>query len=603
MAVTPRLLDTNLIQAAATVLSASSQDPAFTLSKLRDELRSQTWRSVLGWNQLRAASDALDFKEGTDRRVAFLTAGNYPTGALITAQVASAMNAAGISPDSLSPSAWFRPEGLISIADGAAISQWNDDSGNARHLTQATGNLQPSLVLGALNGRSAVRFDGSGRRFGSAATMANVLNGSGHGTVFVVFAVDTDAAANDVLFGQSNSNRLLYVDTTGPNLVARAFDGTQDNATKSGAALGAWHIGLWMYDGTNVAAAVDDQDTAAMATTASGAQTDLSQTLVAGGDGTGHLKGYIAEIIVFASALTEENRRRVTAYLKQKYALTESTTAPAWTNTYASSYDPSTLKVTINRSAGAAAFELNHSTGKQAATSCAKDLGYDVSSDDTGATSYLGDNAVSHGREWIGADLGSAQTFTATAVINHNSGAGGTYKLQWSAASIVAALTAPDGTQSLSGDAVLRYAYPSSQTKRFVVLLIEDTGNTAGYSELGIWYLGSYRQPSVTYSINFEQMRGALSLADIALSGAKRSTRRQRRGDWPLEWLDITDADRAIFEAWEVAAPLYTNFFFAFDSTGEPSNIKYVYADTPLKEDYVPGQYWTLSFHLVEALG
>jgi len=607
MAVTPRILDVNLVQGAGTVISASSQDPAFTAGKLRDPLRSQTLRTLLGWNVNRAINDAFDFKEGSDKRVAILPSANYPTGLALATALQTALNEAGLSPDSLAPSLWLRPEGLVSIANGAGVSQWNDDSGNGRHFTQATGNLQPTLAMGALNGRSAVRFDGSGRRLVSTATMANILDGSGQGTIMVVFAVDTDDTGASMLLAQSNVNRALYVNPAGPSVTARAYDGTQDEATKTGLTLGAWHIAVWQYGG-NINATTDNVDTAAFVSTASGAQTDLAQTLVLGGDGAGNeLKGFIAEVIVCQPQLTQENRRRIARYLCRKYGLTEASGAPAFTNTYTATYDTSTSKHVVARATGAASLDLLHSTGKQAASSASKDLGYDVSADDTGATSYTADNATYHGREWVAVDLGSAQTFTACAVINHNSGAGGTYKLQWSAASVLAALTAPDSPspQTLSADSsgALRYAYPASQSKRFLVLMIEDVGNTSGYSDVGIWYVGAYRAPSFPYSENFSPSLAALSTAELALQGAKRSTRRQRRDDWPLEWLDLPDADRVLFEAFAAATPMLTNFFFAFDSTNDPTKIRYVYADTPIGLKYVPGLYWTVSFHIVEALG
>jgi hypothetical protein len=51
---------------------------------------------------------------------------------------------------------WFNPEsGYTSVA--AAISQWNDQSGNARHATQGTGAAQPTLVT---NGYLAAQPDG-----------------------------------------------------------------------------------------------------------------------------------------------------------------------------------------------------------------------------------------------------------------------------------------------------------------------------------------------------------------------------------------------------------------------------------------------------------
>lgn len=41
---------------------------------------------------------------------------------------------------------------------GGDISQWDDQSGNARHATQSTGANQPNLISSGLNGKSIVRY-------------------------------------------------------------------------------------------------------------------------------------------------------------------------------------------------------------------------------------------------------------------------------------------------------------------------------------------------------------------------------------------------------------------------------------------------------------
>jgi hypothetical protein len=56
---------------------------------------------------------------------------------------------------SLSPAAWFRLGQGITEAS-AAVSQWNDASGNARHLKQATGAAQP-----AVQADGSILFDGT----------------------------------------------------------------------------------------------------------------------------------------------------------------------------------------------------------------------------------------------------------------------------------------------------------------------------------------------------------------------------------------------------------------------------------------------------------
>ncbi|MDZ4771076.1 MAG: hypothetical protein SGJ24_18295 [Chloroflexota bacterium] len=50
---------------------------------------------------------------------------------------------------------------ITGLTDGQAVAQWDDLSGGARHVTQATGVNQPTYRTGVQNGRAVVRFDGT----------------------------------------------------------------------------------------------------------------------------------------------------------------------------------------------------------------------------------------------------------------------------------------------------------------------------------------------------------------------------------------------------------------------------------------------------------
>jgi hypothetical protein len=76
--------------------------------------------------------------------------------------VSAGPTAVAISPNAITSAtlrAWYRAD-TIAQADATAVAQWNDTSGNARHLT-ATGTAQPTYKTAIVNGQPIVRFNGT----------------------------------------------------------------------------------------------------------------------------------------------------------------------------------------------------------------------------------------------------------------------------------------------------------------------------------------------------------------------------------------------------------------------------------------------------------
>lgn len=539
----------NLLNMANTSAIASSYEPGMPPAFARDPQKSKAWRSRRGWNIVRAVNDCLCIDEGGTNRFAFIEKGNYPTGALAATAIKDAMNAAGIDPRELSASLWLRADSLLmTLNDAALVSQWSDESGNSRHLTQATDAKKPIFHRSILNGRPALYFDGAADQLVNTSATLDDLIDSTAGCWFVVFYRPSTASGAATVFGGHSSTNTLRLDGSG-NLVARCNDGAQKEASKA-AADGSWHIGVWLKDGSSyIGVGVDDQDTAALVGTAAGAISSLTETLVLGSDGSAHFKGYVAEVIVFPATFSEENLRRVTAYLKQKYALSDDATSDAtWGNAYAVDYSTSTNKFTIARDTGADSVSLLWNSGFYASRDVAEDIGYSASADDTGGTSYVADTVSYHSCEWLRYDLASAMAVKSALVTGHVAAAtGGDIKIQGNS---VDDWTNPTVNESLTADTAdsIRAKDFTSQTLRYWRILISDTQNTNGYSQIGARFVGGYFEPYRSARIGYSDDRDDLSQFKRGDFGAYFNLKKDVAGEWVIAFDYLPKTDKANFD-------------------------------------------------------
>lgn len=97
MAGVPRLCVTNRVSASTTALTASSALATAPVAWLKDQLRSKSWRSAVGWTIVAGFNDKIDFNRGGGKS-ATVAAGTYATGALLSAAVVAALEAADATP-------------------------------------------------------------------------------------------------------------------------------------------------------------------------------------------------------------------------------------------------------------------------------------------------------------------------------------------------------------------------------------------------------------------------------------------------------------------------------------------------------------------------
>lgn len=97
---------------------------------------------------------------------------------------------------------WYDPSDTSTITDAGAgaVSQWDDKSGNARHLTQGTGANRPVTGTATINGLNAIRYTNGSTKALSVTSSFTIA------TLYAVVVFNNNAQAySDVVCGQSVS--------------------------------------------------------------------------------------------------------------------------------------------------------------------------------------------------------------------------------------------------------------------------------------------------------------------------------------------------------------------------------------------------------------
>jgi hypothetical protein len=274
-------------------------------------------------------------------------------------------------------------------------------------------------------------------------------------------------------------------------------------------------------------------------------------------------------------------------------------------NAYTVTYSTSTKKFTI---AGTSTFELRWQSGTNAAVSAGKDLGYIVSSNDTGANSYLADNVAYHSREWLKIDCAVAQSAQFLAGLSSNVVVGvGAMTMQ---ANDTDAWTSPAQSQALTVNARLgAYFLSSAWTRRWWRLLIEDVANPEGYTQLAVVWAGPYLEPSRGLLPGYTDAVDDLSAVVTSTTGAvyqdKRGVRRAQR----VNFSRLRTTEKQAFEQMQDYLGVGRPFFLSIDPQNLPADsTRYVFLTRPIDMQHQlgdgnPPERWDIGIEVLEAVG
>lgn len=206
--------------------------------------------------------------------------------------------------------AWFDASdaSTFTYSSGTVVSQWNDKSGNNKHLTQGTVANQPTRS-GTINSLASVVFDGNdGMSNASSSFVASRTT-----SCFVVAKL-TNTAAQKSLFsseaGQGNQFRTNSgtLETLKATVAVLYSGGTPTLNTAS--------VIAQILTGTTVRHRIDAVEVSGSNSTTFAATTSFQL----GNRGTGEgWVGDIAELLFYDTTLSAGNITAVEAYLKAKW--------------------------------------------------------------------------------------------------------------------------------------------------------------------------------------------------------------------------------------------------------------------------------------------
>jgi hypothetical protein len=216
--------------------------------------------------------------------------------------------------------AWYKGDGTLwqdsarttgATADTDPVGSWDDESGNAEHLTQGTSANRPTLQTAELNSLAVVRGDGTNDALGltdlgtlTDATIAVLFKSATTGR----WPMSFQGGAMGIQHEGATSVRFRGwgVDTTGSN-----------NVTVTVTSNWRWVLFKVVSGGTGTCY-VDGTSRYTFSPT--GTQAFGQFGLFARSDPTEHMNGDIAEALVYDSAISDGDRGNLDSYISGKWA-------------------------------------------------------------------------------------------------------------------------------------------------------------------------------------------------------------------------------------------------------------------------------------------
>jgi len=189
------------------------------------------------------------------------------------------------------------------------VSAWNDKSGQANHVTQATGSKQPLWVDQVQDTFPTIRFDGSNDEM--AVTYGSSLSTAA--TVFIVCTMPTASGGERMVFdGLTSGGRFAYLKSSGN--IHYMYRGNGVSSTTVDKTMRMFTL---VWNGSSSSLGIDGTD---VTTGNVGTQSPTGLRLGAQYNSANFGDTDICEILIYGSALSTADRTSIENYLSNKWS-------------------------------------------------------------------------------------------------------------------------------------------------------------------------------------------------------------------------------------------------------------------------------------------
>ena len=229
-----------------------------------------------------------------------------------------------------SPSVWFDATDASTItATGSRVTQWNDKSGNARHVTNAT--TGPSTGVQNISGKNALGFASASSNSLTSSSSTGFINAANQTfTAFAVFRATNMAITRLIMsldgpvtprmpqIMRTEVGNVLQMIRIDPTIVGESSAATLTTTSA--------FIGTTIYTTASLNALINGVGNGVTAAGSNAVNQNRSLAIgMNGGYGDALFEGYMGELILYPTVLTNAEINVIGNYLATKWSI-------SWTN-------------------------------------------------------------------------------------------------------------------------------------------------------------------------------------------------------------------------------------------------------------------------------